>query len=77
MAQAILTAIGGVDNIEEIDPCTTRLRALVRDSRLVDPAALRAAGTHGTLRTGRVVQIVVGPQVDAIAEELDELLDLS
>ncbi len=74
MARAILAAVGGVDNIEEFDPCTTRLRALVRDPRLVDPAALRAAGAHGTLRAGRVVQIVVGPQVDVIAEELDELL---
>ena len=43
-AAAILAALGGVDNIDEIEPCTTRLRSLVRDASRVDAAGLRAAG---------------------------------
>lgn len=73
-AAAILSALGGVDNIVEIDPCTTRLRSQVRDPALVDPAALKAAGAFGVMVTGKVVQVVVGPQVDTIASDLADLM---
>ncbi len=73
-AAAILAALGGVDNIDEIEPCTTRLRSLVRDTTLVDAAALRAAGAFGVMISGRVVQVVVGPNVDTIASDLDDLM---
>ena len=73
-AAAILAALGGVDNIDEIEPCTTRLRSLVRDASRVDAAGLRAAGAFGVMISGRVVQVVVGPHVDLIATDLDELM---
>jgi PTS system N-acetylglucosamine-specific IIB component len=73
-AAAILAALGGVDNIDEIEPCTTRLRSLVRDTALVDVTGLRAAGAFGVMISGRVVQVVVGPHVDLIATDLDELM---
>lgn len=73
-ARAILTALGGVANVVEIEPCTTRLRSQVRDPSLVDVAALRAAGAHGVMVSGRVVQVVVGPTVDLIASDLEELM---
>ncbi|ROS77066.1 PTS transporter subunit EIIB [Cellulomonas sp. PhB143] len=73
-AAAILAGLGGVDNIEEVEPCTTRLRSLVREPGLVDVAALRAAGAFGVMLSGRVVQVVVGPKVDTIATDLDELM---
>ncbi|MBO3085185.1 glucose PTS transporter subunit EIIB [Cellulomonas fengjieae] len=73
-AAAILAALGGVDNIDEIEPCTTRLRSLVRDTGRVDAAGLRAAGAFGVMISGRVVQVVVGPHVDLIATDLDELM---
>ncbi|WP_029290759.1 glucose PTS transporter subunit EIIB [Cellulomonas sp. HZM] len=73
-AEAILAALGGVDNIDEIEPCTTRLRSLVRDAGLVDVTGLRAAGAFGVMISGRVVQVVVGPHVDLIATDLDDLM---
>jgi PTS system N-acetylglucosamine-specific IIB component len=73
-AAAILAALGGVDNIDEIEPCTTRLRSLVRDAGRVDTAGLKAAGAFGVMISGRVVQVVVGPHVDTIATDLDELM---
>ncbi|WP_019136002.1 glucose PTS transporter subunit EIIB [Cellulomonas massiliensis] len=73
-AAAILAALGGVDNIDEIEPCTTRLRSLVRDAGQVDVGALRAAGAYGVMINGRVVQVVVGPHVDLIASDLDDLM---
>lgn len=73
-AARILTALGGVANIVDIEPCTTRLRSEVRDAGLVDVTALRAAGAHGVMMSGRVVQVVVGPSVDVLASELEELM---
>ncbi|GIJ00308.1 PTS system N-acetylglucosamine-specific IIB component [Sediminihabitans luteus] len=73
-AAAILAGLGGVDNIDEVEPCTTRLRSLVREPALVDVAALRAAGAFGVMVSGRVVQVVMGPSVDTIASELDDLM---
>ena len=43
-AQEIVAGLGGADNIVEIEPCTTRLRAEVRDPSLVDEGALKRAG---------------------------------
>lgn len=73
-AANILAALGGVANIVDIEPCTTRLRSEVRDATLVDPGALRAAGAHGVMISGRVVQVVVGPTVDTLATEIEELM---
>ena len=73
-AATILAGLGGVENIDEIDPCTTRLRSLVKDPSLVDAAALRRAGAFGVMVHGRVVQVVVGPQVDTIASDLADLM---
>ena len=74
IARAILSGLGGVENIEEIDPCTTRLRSLVKDPTLVDKALLRSAGAFGVMINGRVVQVVVGPRVDTIASDLADLM---
>lgn len=73
-AANILAALGGVDNIIDIEPCTTRLRSEVRDAALVDVGALRAAGAHGVMIAGRVVQVVMGPRVDTLATEIEELM---
>jgi PTS system N-acetylglucosamine-specific IIB component len=73
-ARSILAALGGVGNIVDIEPCTTRLRSQVHDPRLVDAVALRAAGGHGVMIHGRVVQVVVGPGVDTLATDLEDLM---
>ena len=46
----------------------------VRDTARVDVAALRAAGAHGVMVAGRVVQVVVGPSVDVLASDLEDLM---
>jgi N-acetylglucosamine PTS system EIIB component len=64
-----------VDNILDIEPCITRLRTEVRDPSRVDEAALKAAGAHGVLRSGQVVQVVVGPEADTLASDIEDLLE--
>ncbi|ONI74917.1 PTS sugar transporter [Actinosynnema sp. ALI-1.44] len=73
-AAKILAAIGGADNVVELEPCITRLRCELEDDSLVDEAALRALGVHGVVRMGGAVQIVVGPEADVIASDIEDLL---
>jgi N-acetylglucosamine PTS system EIIB component len=74
-AEAIVAALGGAANIIEIEPCATRLRTEVSDPGRVDEAGLRAAGAFGVIRSGRVVQVVVGPEADTLATDIEDLLD--
>jgi N-acetylglucosamine PTS system EIIB component len=73
-AQAILAALGGADNIMEIEPCITRLRTVVHDAAKVNEGALKAAGVHGVMRAGSVVQVVVGPDADTVCMDIEDLL---
>ena len=73
-AAKILAAIGGADNVIELEPCITRLRCELEDDSLVDERALRALGVHGVVRMGGAVQIVVGPEADTIASDIEDLL---
>ena len=72
-AEQIVAALGGSDNIVEIEPCITRLRTEVHDASLVDEAALKAAGAHGVLKAGNDIQVVVGPEADTIASDIEDL----
>ena len=73
-AEDILAALGGAENVIDIEPCITRLRAEVDDPHLVDEPALKAAVAYGVLRSGSVVQVVVGPQADTIASDIEDLM---
>lgn len=73
-AERILAGLGGAANIIEIEPCITRLRTEVHDPSKVDEKALKAAGAHGVMAAGKVVQVVVGPEADNLAEDIDDLM---
>lgn len=69
-AEKIVAGLGGRENISDLEPCITRLRVEVVDQEKVDEDALRAAGAFGVVRSGRVVQVVVGPAADDLAGEI-------
>jgi PTS system N-acetylglucosamine-specific IIB component len=35
---------------------------------------LKAAGAHGVLRSGNVVQVIVGPEADTLASDIEDYL---
>ena len=73
-AEQILAGLGGAGNIVEIEACITRLRTEVENASLVDQAALKAAGAHGVVASGTVIQVVVGPEADSLADDVKDLL---
>jgi N-acetylglucosamine PTS system EIIB component len=72
-AEQILAALGGNGNVVDLEPCITRLRVEVTDPQQVDEAALKQTGAFGVVRSGRIVQVIVGPEADNLAAELDGL----
>ena len=74
-AEQILAGLGGAGNIVEIEPCITRLRTVVKDASQVDDKALKAAGAHGVMRSGDVIQVVVGPEADVLASDIEDMME--
>jgi PTS system N-acetylglucosamine-specific IIB component len=73
-AEQIVAGLGGAANIDDVEGCITRLRTEVKDPSLVDQAALKKAGAHGVLVAGKIVQVVVGPEADSLADDVNDLL---
>ena len=75
-AAQVIEGLGGRANIEELDCCATRLRVTVKDPEKVRERLLKASGSRGVLRSGKGVQVIYGPQVSVIKNEVEELMHL-
>ena len=71
----IIEGLGGRANIVELDCCATRLRVTVKDGSLVRERLLKESGCRGVLQSGTGVQVIYGPQVTVIKNELEEVLN--
>lgn len=74
MAVIIYEGLGGDENIVSIDNCITRLRVEVRDINKVDQDKIKKAQILGIKVTGsRNIQVIVGPQVQFVADRIKKL----
>lgn len=70
-ARQIINGLGGPENIKSVDYCATRLRVQVRDHVKVTTAEIKKAGVAGVVRPSQTsVQVVVGPQVQFVYDEV-------
>ncbi|MFF3065477.1 PTS transporter subunit EIIB [Oerskovia sp. NPDC057915] len=72
-AEQILKGLGGDANILDLEPCITRLRVEVEDPTLVDDKTLTSAGAIAVVRTGNAIQVIVGPEADNLASDIEDL----
>lgn len=74
VAAIILEGVGGKENVASIDNCITRLRLEVKDNTAVDEKKIKSAGISGVIRPGKTsVQVIVGTQVQFVADEFKKL----
>ncbi|MGL5151763.1 MAG: PTS transporter subunit EIIC [Clostridium sp.] len=74
-AQAILTSIGGKENIDSIDACITRVRVTLKDGSYINEAELRKFGATGVMKMGsNNFQIVVGTIADPLVTQMKNLM---
>ncbi|MDU2598960.1 N-acetylglucosamine-specific PTS transporter subunit IIBC [Anaerococcus sp.] len=75
-ARKILEGLGGAENIDTTSYCTTRLRLTVKDPTKVNEEKIKDAGIAGLIKPGpKAVQVIIGPQVQAVHDEFVKLLD--
>ena len=71
LGAAIMDALGGKDNIVEIDNCISRLRLVLKDTKNVDEKLLKKTGSLGLIKVSDTqIQVVYGAKVEKAAAEL-------
>ena len=74
MASKIYAGLGGKENVDSIDHCATRLRVEVKDMNAVDQSAIKSTGVPGIKVMGQhSIQVIVGTQVQAVADQIEKL----
>lgn len=75
-APLILEALGGKENIVQVEVCITRLRLTVHNDRLIDTGAMKALGSAGLINLGGGnLQVVFGTYSELIREEIAKLME--
>ncbi len=71
-----INALGGADNLINVDACTTRLRLVVRSSENINKPILKALGAKGFVTPAPdSVQVILGPQAEIIASKIRDTLN--
>lgn len=74
-ALSVLAALGGEENINNIDACITRLRVGVKDKKQVNHDELKQLGAKGVLDVGNGIQAIFGPTAEILKNQILEILD--
>jgi glucose-specific phosphotransferase system IIA component len=71
LSDALLVALGGAENLSNLDACMTRLRLVVKDPDRIDEGRLMHLGASRVLRQGRgEVQVVMGARAGHLADQM-------
>lgn len=74
-APQIIELVGGVENIDTHTHCMTRLRLILRDeSKAQDEAVKALDGVQGVVKKGGMYQIIIGPSVEQLYNEMLPLM---
>lgn len=74
LASAVLQALGGKENIGNLDACITRLRVIVRDKDKVNKDELKVLGASGVIEIGNNIQAIFGPKADILKGQIKEII---
>lgn len=74
LAENILVAMGGQENIDTLNACITRLRVSVHDVSKVDKDELKALGAAGVLEVGQNIQAIFGPRSEIIKGQMQDVM---
>lgn len=73
--KGMLEALGGPENIANLDNCVTRLRLVVNDGKIVDDERLQQLGALGVIHLDENnVQVVIGTKVTGVKDEMEDYL---
>lgn len=71
IAQKVLEAVGGKDNVASVAHCMTKLRLNLKDQNIPEDEKVKAIkGVLGVARSGGQHQIIIGQNVPKVYEEV-------
>ena len=70
LVKNIISALGGLENMTDIDACMSRLRVNVIDKKLVNKEQLKALGAAGVAEVGNNIQSVFGMKSNQLKEDI-------
>ena len=73
-APLVLEALGGAENIENLDACITRLRVEVGDTSKVDKDRLKALGAAGVMEVKGGVQAIFGGNSNTLKNHILDII---
>ena len=73
-APLVLAALGGEENIENLDACITRLRVEVKDTDKVNKEELKALGAAGVMEVKGGVQAIFGGNSNTLKNHINEII---
>ena len=75
MAKTIVQGLGGKENIDRLDYCSTRLRVEVKDDAKVNEQQIKSAGASGIMKPGKnALQVIIGQQVQFVYDEIQKMI---
>lgn len=73
-AAQILEALGGEENLDDVDACITRLRVAVKDVSKVDKDRIKALGATAVLEVKGGIQAIFGAKADPLKQKINEII---
>lgn len=71
----VLVALGGEQNITNLDACITRLRVSVHDAKQVDKDKLKQLGASGVVEVGNNIQAIFGTKSDILKGQIQDIMN--
>lgn len=75
-SKKVLVALGGPENIEDVDACITRLRVSVKDNSKVDKEELKRIGATAVLDVKGGIQAIYGAKAILYKTEINDILGI-
>ena len=75
IADTLIAALGGKENIVDVANCMTRLRLTVKDEKiLASDDEFKKYDAKGVVRKGKAIQVIIGFDVENVRGEFERLL---
>lgn len=70
----IITALGGMDNVQTVSAGATRLRVALKDNSKVNEGVFKKLGAPGVLKVGGGIQAILGGKADIYSQEINDIM---
>ena len=74
-AEAIVAALGGRENILKIENCSNKLTLEVKNTSIINDAALKVTGALGVLKKETGVQVIYGSATEILKEKMEKFIN--